>query len=428
MNKATIVPEVFWYHNLAPMGPALDKNAEADVVVIGAGMSGLSCAQKLREHGHSVIVLEKTFSGGGASGKSSGFITPDSELELSNLIANYGPEKAKRLWDFVVSGCDIIRKNIERYHLECDYQVQDSLFVANDERGLEHVKNEDSARKSLHYDSKYYSHEELAQVNGSKKYLAGVRYPDTFGINGYLYCQNMKKQLLEQGVQIYENTEVTSIAKDGVHTAQYFVKAKYIVAAADRFIPELKKMQKEIYHAQTFLTITKPLAESEIKKIFPTDKLMAWDTDVIYQYYRVTGDNRLLLGGAGLVHTYKRHETKYAPDIVSKLTRYLENKFPALNYEFEYFWPGLIGVTKDLLPLAGADKDQKNIFYVGAAAGLPWCAALGSYIAEKIVSGRGEFDADFNPYRKYPIEDPLHSILTTPITYAISHAIKKYLK
>ena len=73
------------------------------------------------------MVIEKDFCGSGASGKTSGFITPDSEIELSSLLDTYGPEKAKHIWEFVISGVESIRKNIERHGISCDYQKQDSL-------------------------------------------------------------------------------------------------------------------------------------------------------------------------------------------------------------------------------------------------------------------------------------------------------------
>ena len=88
--------EVFWYTAQAPTtGEKLCGDISTDVVVIGGGMAGLSCAQKLRDAGLQVVLIEKDFCGAGASGKTSGFITPDSEIELSALIANHGPEKAK---------------------------------------------------------------------------------------------------------------------------------------------------------------------------------------------------------------------------------------------------------------------------------------------------------------------------------------------
>ena len=93
----------------------------------------------------------------------------------------------------------------------------------------------------------------------------------------------------------------------------------------------------------------------------------------------------------------------------------------------EYVWSGTLGVSKDLLPIAGTSKDNPSVFYVGAATGLSWASALGSYAAEHLLSNRNEFDKDFSPDRRFIIGGLLQSLLSTPATYALSHGIKKYL-
>ncbi len=54
--------------------------------------------------------------------------------------------------------------------------------------------------------------------------------------------------------------------------------------------------------------------------------MMTWDTDLIYQYYRITGDNRLLLGGADLFYTYAAMEKMHPKRILKKLTKYLQSR------------------------------------------------------------------------------------------------------
>ena len=87
----------------------------------------------------------------------------------------------------------------------------------------------------------------------------------------------------------------------------------------------------------------------------------------------------------------------------------------------------MIGVSKDLLPIIGPDKDNEHVFYVGAATGLPWACALGRYAAERLINGRNEFDEDFSSKRHFVIGPRMQSMLRTPATYALSHGIAKYL-
>jgi gamma-glutamylputrescine oxidase len=101
-----------------------------------------------------VAVVEQAFCGAGASGKSSGFVTQDSELDLSHLIGNYGEARGQELWEFAQSGVERIRRTIKALSIDCDYQIQDSLFVARSARAFRKViEVEHRTRASLGYHS-----------------------------------------------------------------------------------------------------------------------------------------------------------------------------------------------------------------------------------------------------------------------------------
>lgn len=411
--------EVFWQINVETL-PSLRESLSVDIVVIGGGMAGLSAAQSFHEKGYSVALLEKNYCGAGASGKSSGFITPDSELSLSNLSDLYGCDSAAALWEFVVSGVAIIKNNIEQYSLACDQQVQDTLVVANSPSAFSYrIAREHESRIKIGYKSTLLSPEQLSAFLGSSDYYGGVCYPDTFGINAFLYCQEMKKKLQHQGVNIFEETPVIQLLDDGVQTVYSHVKAAKIIVCIDKFLPELHKLNNEIYHAQTFLMMSSPLQDSEVKQLFPQKNLMVWDTDLVYTYYRLAGNNRLLLGGASLWYTYASRENHHAYSVAKKLTSYFKKKFPQLNIHFEYFWPGFIGLTKDIMPIAGFDSSNKNLYYISGCAGLPWAAALGNYAAQQIHENRNDLDRYFSPQRKFMIDGVLQKMLGTKVTFAL---------
>ena len=425
------LPRIYWYEQRpgeARRLPPLAQDTRTEVVVVGGGVAGLGCAQTLNEKGRKVVLLERGLCGGGASGRSSGFITPDAEMELSDLVRNRGPEGAKRLWDFAVGGVDAIRGNIERHGIDCDMQVQDSLFLASSRKGATVVQSEHCARMRLGYGSTLYDGESIRSVLGSDGCFGGVRYSGTFGINAYLYCQAMRDILRQSGVVIHEQSPVQEIEEGQVMANGYRVRADAVVLCLDRFLPEVGVLSKEVYHAQTFLAVSAPLTDAQVAAIFPKSQLLVWDTDLIYQYFRVTGDQRLLLGAASLLLTYERKERAVAPRILRKMRAWLGSKFPHVPVEIEYFWPGLIGVSKDFLPLAALDAAHSTLYIVSGAAGLPWAVALGRYLAEKIQSNRSDFDAEFDPRRRFPVGHFVQSLIGKPKAFALSHGIVKYFR
>ncbi len=425
-----IKKEVYWYTLRKPKIIQLQADLEVDIAIVGGGMAGLMCAQKLkREHKNlTIAVFESTWCGGGASGKSSGFITPDSELSLSDFVRNFGKEDGKKLWEFVRGGIQSIKDTIQRRNISCDFQDMDSLFIANDEKGFKKVKKEYDTQTELGYKAELYDESTVSTVVNSNDYKGAVRYKDTFGMSAYLYCQDLKESLEREDILIFEETPVTEITAAGLRVNDHTVTADKVVVCTDRFLPDLNFAKNEVYHAQTFVAVSKPISPETIKKIFPTESMMVWDTDLIYQYYRMIGGNRLMLGAASVVYTYAQNPKTFSNLIFKKMNSYLQKKFPEVDIQFEYFWPGLIGVSKDFLPIAGRDPMMKHVYFAGAGAGLPWAAALGEYIADKILLQRDDFDRFFMPRRKFPIGRAAQVIISKPISFAISHGIKKYFR
>lgn len=415
----------FWYLQRGPTKP-LRTDMSTQIVIVGGGMAGLSAAQSFAAMGKQVVLLEQYYCGSGASGKSSGFITPNAELSLHDFDRRYGKDVAKRIWDLITGGVEKIRSNIFTYNLDCDYQPQDTIVVANDRKSLQALKDENKDLEKLGYKSAYYDENTIKNYVGSSGYYGGVGYEDTFGIDGYKYCQEMKRRLEQQGVQIYEETPVIQVNDKQVKTAHATVTADHIIVCVDRFLPDLGLLNKEIYHAQTFLMVSQVLAPEQLKTIFPEKNYMVWDTEFIYNYYRVTGQGRLLLGGGSVFNTFDKNESYHNQYMYRKLTKYFAKKFPSLSIQFEQYWPGLIGLSKDIGPIAGQDKDKKSIYYISAAAGLPIAAGMGTYAAEHIVQGRADLDPYLSPYRSYFIGRGLQTIVGTKIAFGLSNLKAHY--
>jgi glycine/D-amino acid oxidase-like deaminating enzyme len=220
---------VFWQlqQDVAPRG-RLDRDRSADTVVVGGGMAGLMCALRLAQAGQSVVLLERHLCGGGATGRSSGFVTPDSELELNQLVARWGAVAAKRLWELVTSGVESIRAAVEQFQIPCDLREQDSLFIANSASRIPSVAAEHEARTRFGYASRLYRREELAGVIGSDAFHGAVRYSGTLAINAFRFCRTMRDVLEAQGVLVCEQTEVTNIDAGAVRAGPHTVHARSI--------------------------------------------------------------------------------------------------------------------------------------------------------------------------------------------------------
>jgi glycine/D-amino acid oxidase-like deaminating enzyme len=103
---------------------------------------------------------------------------------------------------------------------------------------------------------------------------------------------------------------------------------------------------------------------------------------------------------------------------------YARQAFPDLRLDWAYVWPGILGVSKDFLPVAGQDQRCPTIHYVGAATGLPWASALGRSVAGSIA-GSEQLPPELSPYRRFRVGPEWNDVLSKPVAFAVSHGLEK---
>jgi gamma-glutamylputrescine oxidase len=423
----------WWFTTLlgetAPMCTPLEKHINADVLIVGGGAAGLSAAARLMNSGRRVVLLEKNICGGSSTGKSAGLLTPDSELELSQLIRRFGIECARDLWDIPLQGISIIKDLVEKYNIQCDFIKQDSLFLGNGGTGLKNVLDEVAARKSLGLKQEFYDAQNVQAILGTTAYTGGVRYTDTYVINALRYAHGIKRVLIDNGVEIYEASEVRALNGHTAQTHLGSVTAESIILCADKIGPAISPYARNIFHIQTFLSITEPLQSNEIAKLFPDGNLQCWDSDLIYNYFRLTGDHRLLLGGGSMLSTYS-NKSITSPMVINRVIRRFIRRFPSLrNINFIQYWPGNIDTTCDLIPTVGSDPDSPWIHFVLGCAGLPWATFCGDFVARHVLDDTSQdqhYDRYFNPKRDFLVPLGLESVLGKPLTFSINNLWSKY--
>ena len=424
----------WWFTTLLgvsqPIREPMRGQLKTDVLIVGAGAAGLAAALRFIGSGKKVVLIDKNICGGSSTGKSAGFLTPDSELELSQLLRRYGANGAKDLWEVASKGVDIMVDNIKKYQIECDLQVQDCLFLGKDASGWKDVQDEVKARKKIGYSSRVYTESEMPSIIGSKAYSGAIRYTGTYGVNPLLYAQGIKQVLLDNGVEIFESSEVLSWEGHTVHTHLGSVTADKIIFCIDKPKPEITKYHESVYHAQTFLSISEPLGDVEIAKLFPQGPLQCWDSDLIYTYFRLTGTKRLLVGGGDMLTTYAKNDTT-TPRVIDHVINGLKEKIPSIRpLRFTQYWQGRIDMTRDLIPTVLVDPEHPWTHFVLGCVGLPWGTFCGDFAARNVLDDK-ELDNEkyyryFSPNRKFTIPLWLEHVLGKRIVFTINNAWAKY--
>ncbi len=403
----------------------LQGNIKTECLVIGGGFAGLHAALRLIDSGKDVVLLEKSICGGGSSGKSGGFLTPKSEEDLRQLIENHGEKKAKVIYKIPLKGVKLILDTIKKYGFNCDLRKQDSLYLSFKKSHDHIIKEEAEAEEETGNSYELYDKTTLKKIHPGKGYTRGLKYSSgSYGINSFAYCQEMKNILLKKGVKIYEDSEVDKVEGNTAKTHLGSVTAKNILVCMDKMKTEFNEdFSKKFYHVQSFLAISEPLSNQEMKFLFPKGELMCWDTRIEYAHYRPVAGNRIIVGGSTPWATYY---PKYihSSRIIEKSINELKERFPEIkDVNFTHHWSGLIDVTKDFIPIVDYDKNNRSIQYAMGCAGLNWAAYCGDYIARKVIDPKDAEDlSEFTKMdRKFYFSDNFQRIFGKRITFALSH-------
>ncbi len=213
---------------------------------------------------------------------------------------------------------------------------------------------------------------------------------------------------------IYESSEVIKLNDHTVFTHLGSVTAKQIIFCVDKLEEKISELSWDVFHAQTFLSISEPLSDNEIKQLFPSGKMQCWDTDLVYSYFRLTGDNRFLLGGGSAITTFAKNDT-HLEFVINGVHKKFKQKFPFLqNLNFVQYWPGRIDTTKDLIPIITKDKSNPWVHFTLGCVGLPWATFCGDFVARHAL-GNDVSDAKYYKYfsenRKFYIPTWLEKII-----------------
>lgn len=419
---------VYWFEQARTRPrPALRGEHAFDAAVVGGGMAGLAAAERLAADGLSVAVVEACVCGSGATGRSSGFITPDSELQLADLARRFGNQTAAALYTAARAACDHIRATITDHAIDCDFISADSLYTTFNPNDTATVEHEHHARARLGFGSTFLRGPALQSALNSPRAAAAVRYPGTFGINGAAYAAGLRDALTARGVEIFEHSPAIRIAPGVVETAGGSVRSPRIIVAMDRFAPDLGIARDTILPARAYLLLSEPLPDSLLHRLFPGGPVMVWDTDLIYQYFRPTREGRLLIGGSSLLRTYA--PTPGDGSIHRKLRRYITRVLPDLGaLRYTHRWHGQIGVTKDILPLAGPAPRFSGVWYAMAGAGLPWSVLAGWIAAELALNPAAADRTLLDPRRAFTTIDPLQPILGQRLAWMLAYLLARHVE
>lgn len=366
--------------------PELSGSADADVVIIGAGFTGLSTALALAGRGQKVAVLEAGEPGEGASGRSGGQVIPGLRHFMKDLNAAYGEVAARRAHDFGSTAADACFDLIDANGIACEAVRSGKIQVADTPAGLADAKARADAWQKRGAPVRLLDRDELISATGTRAYLGGWIDMRGGSVQPLALTRGLASASRTAGATVYARSRVRSVARAGaawrVSTTNGHVTAPKLLlatnATTDSLWPGL---------CQTFLRVwsyqiaTTPLSAELRVHILPGDQSVS-DTRRVLRYFRTDAAGRLIVGGKG------RARTPAAIDDFDFQRQTLGRLYPELaDHPLEYAWGGEVCITADRLPRIIRLGPDAYAHLGCNGKGVAWCTAIGAAFAEMFTSG-----------------------------------------
>lgn len=372
--------------------------AAVDVVVIGAGYTGLCAALELARAGRATLVLDARQPGFGCSTRNGGQISSSIKPGFEELSKQYGPDLAAQI---IGDGHEALRwigEFIADEQINCDYRVSGRFYGAHSRRAFENIATKsDDQPPGVTLDTDIVPQSEQHAYIGSDVYFGGIVYHRHSSLDPGAYHAGLLERVLAAGATVVGHAKVTSLEKDGgqftVGVGRHRVKAGHVVMAtngySDNLVPWLRR---RVIPIGSYIIATEPLEQGVMSRLIPEQRVVT-DSRQLVVYYRPSPDNTRMLFGARVSITESD-----AVKAVPALHKEMSWRFPELgNVKISHAWMGFVAYTFDSMPHLGShDGIHYAMGYCGSGVSLS--SFSGTRIARQLL-GTEDVPAAFSQTR-----------------------------
>jgi gamma-glutamylputrescine oxidase len=374
----------------------------ADVCIVGGGYTGLSAALHLARSGYQVVVLEANRIGWGASGRNGGQVGVGQRRGATELVAMFGLERARALWQLGRDATGLVRTLISRHAIDCDLSPGQMVVAAKSSHIGDMVEEVELLRARFGYRSiRMMSRAELESELASPVFHGGWLDDEASHLHPLNYCLGLGRAAEEAGAQVFEHSAV--IAQDRtdpalLRTEKGEVSARYLLLACNGYLGGLEpRLAGKIMPINNFVVATESLG-AEAATALIRNRACVHDTRFVVNYFRLSRDHRLIFGGG------ENYRTRFPRDIAAFVRPYMLRIFPQLAAaRIDYAWGGTLAITLNRLPCIG--RLAPNIFYAQGYSGhgVPMATLAGQLVAEALAGTAERFDLMAGiPQPKFP--------------------------
>jgi len=427
----------FWLARRAPRGHTpLAGAREADVAVVGAGLTGLWTALFLKELDPAleVAVVEQGLAAHGASGRNAGMLSETVDHGHGLAIEHFGEAEARRLARLGETNVAEMTGFLAERDIRCDYEPTGRLMVALTPAQVEEARRTVATAERLGLASFHLLDREAIQTEvHSPLYLGGVRVAGGGILDPVKLVDGLRGEAERLGVRVFERSRVVGVERAGagarVRGDGGQVVARRVVLATSAYTHHLLPgITRRFIPLYDYILVSDPLTPGQKEAIGWRRRQGITDGRTFFNYYRLTADDRVLWGTSEATY-YRGNRVDpscdHSPAHYTALRESFRRHFPALaGLEFPYAWGGAICSTTRLTPFFGRALGGRVCYGLGYTGhGLGTTRLAGRILAHVALDRPSEL-FELSLFRKQPFPYPPEPLRAWSVA-AVTRALRK---
>jgi glycine/D-amino acid oxidase-like deaminating enzyme/nitrite reductase/ring-hydroxylating ferredoxin subunit len=336
--------------------PKLQRNISADVLVVGAGVTGITAAYLLEKAGLTVALIERGQVASIDTGHTTAHLTYVTDVQLQQLVRSFGKDHAQAAWDAGAAAIDEIETIVEEERIECEFtRVPAHLHApvdASSKKEASSLKKEADLAAQLGFDVAYVS-------SATYFNLPAVRFANQAKFHPRKYLRSLVEKISGNGSHVFEQSAASEFdpKKLRVKVSRNWISFDRVVMATNNPLVGLASVTAATLF-QTKLSLYTSYVLGARVPVGTIPEALFWDTREPYDYLRVdkrSGFDYVVFGGEDHKTGQKRNTTRAYARLLARLKKIIP---PA---RVDHRWSGQVICSPDGLPYIGENAERQFV-------------------------------------------------------------------
>ncbi|MPZ72649.1 MAG: FAD-dependent oxidoreductase [Nitriliruptorales bacterium] len=383
--------------------PHLPGDRDVDVVILGAGYTGLWTALELQQRspGIRIGIVEANYAGFGGSGRNGAWCVAGVGITLAELTRRFGEETARYVTNVMQDTVDEVGRACSEHVPRAGFHKGGVLRLARGAHEVPLVREALELRRRLGVATgcELLTADEVRNrvvVAGVQAAMADAHCATIHP--GYL-VRGLAQRVEERGAVLWEGTRATGISPGGagrrpeLHTDRGDVRADVVVVAGEAYLSQLPQFHRHVLPIYSLAVMTAPLTPSQLQRVGWQDRECLSSQRMSVDYLSRTADGRILFGGRGAPYRLGSRITpgqdRHGPTHGS-LRRQFAQWFPQLgDVDFTHTWGGPVGMPRDWIPTFSYRADTGLAAAFGYTGQGVAASNLAGRVLADLITGKG---------------------------------------